>query len=209
MVLTTPLTFHVSHNQKSHGRGGGQEVANAQLGAAQEKIPTAWVDAHVEGGSLDSPAGAAWSGYISPGPGYDAVQTPLRTRTKSQRAADMQQAFRERSHVTTEEITVYRGVSDAGSIEPGQMIFERGFSSTSTDHDVADQFAQGDFGAKGKSPVRMEITLPTESAVMSGDISLNELILNTGAGFVVDSIGTDTDGQGRTIRTAQVRYVSL
>lgn len=104
---------------------------------------------------------------------------------------------------------MYRGVNDAGKLTPGQMLHERGFTSTSTDHDVADQFAQGDFGGSGRGAVRLEITVPRESAVLAGDISLNELVLAPSAGLVIDSVGTDRDSGGRTIQTAQVRYVAL
>jgi len=111
---------------------------------------------------------------------------------------------------TTEPLEVYRGIgpSDAdmfANLKVGEIFQDKGFVSTSTDKDTADNFS------RGETPTMMQIQVPKGSKAISVDSmsvfqkgghakrSENEILLNRGGSFKVLSIKPAKRGQPRII----------
>jgi 8-oxo-dGTP pyrophosphatase MutT (NUDIX family) len=101
--------------------------------------------------------------------------------------------------------TVYRGIAlpDAMKLETGTEFQDLGYVSTSSDKNVAREFADmratgtsenldaGSVKALGGTPTVMAIELPAGSHAMYGDRSVKEIILPRGTTFVVTGISDD------------------
>jgi hypothetical protein len=111
---------------------------------------------------------------------------------------------------TTEPLEVYRGIGPSDSdmfanLKAGDSFQDKGFVSTSTDKDTADNFSRGD------TPTMMQINVPKGSKAISVDSmsvfqkgghakrSENEILLNRGGSFKVLSIKPAKRGQPRII----------
>lgn len=111
---------------------------------------------------------------------------------------------------TTEPMEVYRGIGPSDSdmfanLKLGDSFQDKGFVSTSTDKDTADNFSRGD------TPTMLQINVPKGSKAISVDSmsvfkkggmakrSENEILLNRGGSFKVLSIKPGKRGQPRII----------
>lgn len=111
---------------------------------------------------------------------------------------------------TTEAIEVYRGVGATeqdtfANLQVGSSFEDKGFVSTSTDKDTADNFSRGD------NPTILHIQVPAGSKAISVDSlsvfkkggyatrSENEILLNRGGSYKVVSIKPAKRGQPRVV----------
>lgn len=111
---------------------------------------------------------------------------------------------------TTEPLEVYRGIGPSdqdmfAGLKVGDSFQDKGYTSTSTDKDTADNFSRGD------NPTIMQIQVPKGSKAISVDSmsvfkkgghavrSENEILLNRGGSFKVVSIKPGKRGQPRIV----------
>lgn len=113
---------------------------------------------------------------------------------------DMHAAFG-KARALDEDVVVHRGIdemhpvavhAESGKLQPGAVIRDDGFLSTSLDTQVAEEFAL--WGKKGG--YRFELTATRGTRTLAGDRFESELIFNSGTRFEI----TEVDQAARIIR---------
>lgn len=164
---------------------------------------------HMGYAALASPEGSperSW-GLYQMGGYYHHINEYLRTGHSSQPteqfgdpaklAEGMRRAFDEWGIDTPRPITTYRGVSESGGfnygdLKVGQVFTDKGVISTAPDKAEAGGFMSGPFGVTDWwiTGIMLEIHVPKGVRVLGGSVDSNELMLAPGTRFRVVSRGS-------------------
>jgi hypothetical protein len=205
----------------STGGGGGSSVLAAEAfgeatydgtqAAGYKFLRIAEGQGMLEEGALSQRQRDAIQDYV--GESYSWINTQLRNGTPENLTGQAARTCSTLASLTKkstlpEDVTVYRGMSDIGGIQPGVTIKDLGFVSTSVGAHVA-----GKFALESEKPVLFAITLRKGSKGLAlSEFGENEILLPPGSKFKVVSVqqhsGFQTRKGTKNVTIVHAEYLS-
>lgn len=160
-------------------------------------------------GILDADAKKAVKRYS--GDDFFQLNIDLRHRKTPALARDLDRAF-EQVAPTTEPVTLFRGSYldrvKGLKVEPGRVLTDKAFASTSARRSVAEDFADGEFGdvLEIECPPGMRL-LDVNRVAGSQNAGESEILLPRGARMVITEVRARKPKRGKTGRLIRCRVV--